>query len=188
MTMTHLGLREVDTRTIHCAGRTMVRALFALLLLVPLYGAAAQPAPAATTPERRAAAAALVEALGVAAQVDTMLTGLRGNIIAGLRRQSPSMSERDVASLVDEFLMPEFRARSAEISAFTADQWAQRLTVEEIRELAVFYATPLGRKILAVTPEIGIAGVQFGQAWGERVGRDAVAKHGAALRARGLNL
>ena len=90
--------------------------------------------------------------------------------------------------MVDEILMPEFQARSGEVADATAAIWASRLSASELKELTAFYATPLGRKLLAATPDVTAEALRFGQAWGARVAGEAIAKHRAALRARGFNL
>ncbi len=156
--------------------------LAALVLGLP---AAAQPS---ASPESREAARALVEAMGIRQQVAATLQRMRGFMVEGIQRQSPKVAPAEVERTVDEILIPEFQARSGEIADATAAIWAGRLTVEELRELAAFYATPLGRKLLAVTPETTMEAVRFGQAWGARVVGEAIAKHREALRARGLTL
>ncbi len=161
------------------------------LLLVALLGAAlAGPALAQSTPaeESRVAARALVEALGLSKQVDAMLLQTRGAMIAALQQQAPKLPAAQVAELVDTYLMPELRAHSGEIVDATAAIYAGRLTAEEMRQIAEFYATPLGVKLLAMMPEVFAESLRFGQAWGARVTQDAIAKHRDALRARGFTL
>ncbi len=126
--------------------------------------------------------------MGITQQVAATLQQMRGLMVEGIRQQSPNVAPADVARIVDEILMPKFQARSGEIAEATAAIWAGRLTVGELRELAAFYATPLGRKLLAVTPETTMEALRFGQAWGARVAGEAVSKHREALRARGLTL
>lgn len=163
--------------------RPVVPALVAALALA--LPAAAQPA---ASPESREAARELVEAMGGSQQVAATLQHMRGLLVGSIQQQSPQVAPAAVARIVDEILMPEFQARSGEIAEATATIWASRLTAEEIRGLVAFYATPLGRKLLAVAPETAVEGMRFGQSWGARVAGEAIAKHRDALRARGLNL
>ena len=161
-------------------------AAFAALAALAL----ASPAPAqpAASPEAREAARALVEAMGGGQQFAATLHHMRGPLIGSIQQQSPKVAPAEVARIVDEILVPEFQARSGEVAEATAAIWASRLTVGEMRELAAFYATPLGRKLLAVTPEMSAEVLRTGQAWAARVIGEAIAKHREALRARGLNL
>jgi hypothetical protein len=153
-------------------------ALVALALALP---AAAQPA---ASPESREAARALVDAMGGKQQITATLQQMRGFVVQGMQQQSPKVAPAEVARIVDEILLPEFEARSGEILEASAASWASRFTAEEIRELAAFYATPLGRKLVAVTPEATVEAMRFGQVWAMRVAGEAIAKHREAPRPR----
>ena len=43
-------------------------------------------------------------------------------------------------------------------------------TETEIKELTDFYATPIGRKVITVTPLISQESMQAGQKWGKELG------------------
>jgi hypothetical protein len=47
-------------------------------------------------------------------------------------------------------------------------------THDEIRQLIAFYETPLGRKVVEVTPPLTQETMAIGQKWGEKLGRDIV--------------
>ena len=51
-----------------------------------------------------------------------------------------------------------------------------------------FYQTPLGKKLIAVQPTVFAESTAAGRVWGERVARDALAKHADELRKRGVGL
>ena len=164
----------------------MRRLILATGCVLALAGpAAAQPA---ATPETRGAALAMAETLGIRGQVEAMLMQMRSALVAALRPQAQRLSEAQVAELVDQYLMPEFRAHSGDILELTVSIYAARLTVEEMQQIVAFYATPLGMKLLAMLPDIAAESYRFGQAWGQRVAGEAIAKHRDALRARGINL
>jgi hypothetical protein len=84
--------------------------------------------------------------------------------------------------------MPEFRAGVGEFPDMFAGLYAQRLSAAEMRELARFYRSPLGQRLLAITPEITAAITPIAAAWGQRVVQQALTKHRDALRQRGLPL
>jgi hypothetical protein len=45
---------------------------------------------------------------------------------------------------------------------------------EEIKQLIVFYESPLGRKVIEVTPLATQETMLIGQEWGEKLGQDIV--------------
>ncbi|MBK1657869.1 DUF2059 domain-containing protein [Paracraurococcus ruber] len=168
----------------------MRRLLPLLLLGAALAGPAAaqDTAPEPARAESLAAARALVETIGVRKQVETMLLRTRASMIAGLRQRAGTLAEPQVAELVDQYIMPEVLAHSGEVVEATVAIYAGRLSVPELRDLAAFYATPLGAKLQTIMPEVFAESLRFGQAWGVRIAQDAFAKHREALRARGLAL
>jgi hypothetical protein len=164
----------------------LVRGLLAILLLA---AAPALAQPADTPEERRAAAIALVESFGGDRQINAMIDAMRGGLIENIARSvAGRMTPEQVAVIVDEVLMPGFRERSSEIAEHTVRIWQERLTAAEMRELAAFYATPLGRRLLVMLPEVTAESTRFGQEWGRRVAQDVFIRNRDALRARGLPL
>jgi len=47
-------------------------------------------------------------------------------------------------------------------------------THDEIKQLITFYETPLGQKVVEVTPVLTQESMAIGQAWGERLGQEIV--------------
>lgn len=160
--------------------------LLALALLAAPLAVVAQSLSGATDEARREAAS-LADALGTQRLMDQVVTGMREQMVRALAERSRLPVER-VAPMVDDLLVPEFRARIPEAVAAVAEIWAAHFTVDEMRQVRAFYETPLGRKTLAVTPQIAQQSMAAGAEWGRRVGESAVAKHREALRARGLPL
>jgi len=141
----------------------MMRRLILAMLLVAMPAAAQQPN---ISDEKLVAARELVTAMRAESQMNATIDG----------------------ELVDEFIMPEFRASTGEFREIFAGLYAQRLTVAEMRELARFHQSPLGQRMLEVTPEITAAVIPISSAWGQRVVQQALTKHRDALRQRGLPL
>ncbi len=52
--------------------------------------------------------------------------------------------------------------------------YAKYYTDDEIKELIAFYETPLGRKIVSVTPMIMRESMISGQEWGQQLGKKAI--------------
>ena len=161
--------------------RRLIRAL--RLLAAP---AAAQHAN--TPDETLVAARELVTAMRTESQMNATIDALRGYMVHSFVTAAPRLGEAKARELVDEFIMPEFRASTGEFREIFAELYAQRLTVAEMRELARFHQSPLGQRMLEVTPEITAAIVPISTAWGQRVVQQALTKHRDALRQRGLPL
>jgi uncharacterized protein len=49
-------------------------------------------------------------------------------------------------------------------------------TKEDVENIIQFYGTPLGQKLLKVSPDISRESQTIGYQWGSKIGRDAVAK------------
>ena len=47
-----------------------------------------------------------------------------------------------------------------------ATVYTESFTEEELDKILEFYATPVGKKMIAVTPELTKKGMEIGQAWG----------------------
>lgn len=153
--------------------------------------ASAQQPPAPPSPslaERRAAARELASAQDAEGQIRATLRAIRGNLVETLMRGAPQLSPARTAAIVDELLMPEFEARVGALAASIEDVIARHYSIEDMRELAAFYRTPLGRRLLETSPALIAETMRVGQAWGEEVGRAAVARNREELRRRGINL
>jgi peptidyl-prolyl cis-trans isomerase B (cyclophilin B) len=123
----------------------MMRRLVLAILLVAMPAAAQQPN---TSDEKLAAARELVTAMRAESQMNATIDALRGYLVQSFVTAAPRLGEAKVRELVDEFIMPEFRASTGEFREIFAGLYAQRLTVAEMRELA--------------RVEIGLVGVGIG--------------------------
>ena len=120
------------------------------LLLVLLLGAD-PPASA----EQRVVALQLVELVqpessyraGLQQMMDQMVPSLEAKARATGKPLPPDYKQRMNAALLDVMPYPEMKQWSADI-------YAQRFTVAELKQLVAFYRTPVGRKVAAKLPEI----------------------------------
>lgn len=64
--------------------------------------------------------------------------------------------------------------------------YARHFTHQDVRNMIAFYETPLGRKMLEVTPRIMQESMQLGQQWALRVMPGVQEKVTARLKAEGL--
>jgi hypothetical protein len=124
----------------------MISALLVVLLL-----GADSPASA----QQRAVALQLVELVqpepsyraGLQQMMDQMVASLEAQARATGKTLPPDYKQRLNAALLEMMPYPEMKEWSADI-------YARRFTVAELKELVAFYRTPVGRKLASKTPEI----------------------------------
>jgi hypothetical protein len=149
---------------------TLAAALLALTAAAaPAQQTAAAPAaPAHTTdPARLAAARTVVDAMNVQKVLDASIN----TMMKVQLEQNPGLAQF-------ETVMRDFFAKYLSWTALRdgyAQMYADRFTTDELRQLAAFYQSPLGRKVAETTPDLMQAGSDLG--------RDAVQAHLPELQA-----
>ena len=122
--------------------------------------------------------------MGGARSVQSTLNAVRERLVVIVQRGGKTAD--DAAAIVDDVLLPEFRSHVAEILDAMAALYAARLTVGEMRELEAWQKTPLGRKMLDLAPQLATESLTVSRAWSQRVVREALLRHAAELRRRGV--
>ena len=102
-----------------------------------------------------------------------------------LRKTNPGRGDQ-IASLVEEYVVPELRNRSSELVDLMAHLYARTFSLQEMTDILVFYESSAGKKLIEVLPQLILQSMAIGQAWGEKVGRDAMERVAPKLRERGL--
>jgi len=144
--------------------------------------------PATSAPgveENRREARALADILDIPRQAEALLAKMRDEMIQSTMRTG-EMNEESATAVVDDILMPNFRARSGELLAEMIEPYAVNFTFSDLRGLRAFFASPLGQKLLRTQPVARAQAEQAGLAWGQRLFQDSVDRHVDELRARGL--
>jgi hypothetical protein len=156
------------------------------LIPLALTTAVAALAQQAADPARLAAARDLFRAMGSEAQmrvaIETMTSGL-ANIV---KQQKPGAS-REIDD-VFKSLRDKFMARTAEVTEMVAPLWAERFTVEEMQEIARFFESGVGKKLVTVQPELMQKAMQLGMQWGQRIGQEVEEEARRELKKRGIDL
>jgi len=131
----------------------MLRKLFYAAALAFGLGAALCPAPARAedlTPAKRQEILRLVEALGGRELIQQCIRQNMG-LVKKLRPDIPADKmpavEREIMALVEEKITAPGGLAEQVLPVF-----AKRFTPQEMRELAAFYESPVGRKAVAVMP------------------------------------
>jgi uncharacterized protein len=158
----------------------MTPSLLMLALLVENPQPATPPPVPPVSAEQRALALELVELVqpelsyrtGIDRMTEQMMPSLEAQMTAGGKALPPDFRKRFSAAVLEVVPYDEMVEWSAEL-------YAQRFTVGELKELIGFYKTPVGRKISLVLPELmGEVGKKVSTLMPERLP--------AALRRQGL--
>ena len=135
--------------------------------------------------ENRREVRQMMEVFDIIRQAEGMMGTMRTEMIRATIRAG-EMPEPAAAAVVDEILMPNFRARSGELVAEMMEPYVLNFTISDLKALRAFFGSPLGQKWLRTIPVARAQGEQAGLAWGQRVFQDSVDRHADELRARGL--
>lgn len=142
--------------------------------------------PAATQEEKLAASRALLEATGFAKQFDVVLPRITHQLAQIFAQQRPERT----AEIVEVFgvLVERFSSRKQELFDKFATLYAERVPIEDMKELTRFYTSPVGARFIAMMPELTKDAMQIGQTWGEGIGRELDEAARRELKKRGVEL
>jgi hypothetical protein len=152
---------------------------------LPSFAGAAPAAPAVTpqtTPQATAAAKAVLDAMEVRKTMAATFADMEKQVPSMMRLQlqsaiqaNPSMSadQKQAALAAFEKALPGMTeavhrifadpALVDDIVAEMAPLYASHFSLAELNELAAFYRTPLGRKVMLTTPKLSAQGMAIGQ-------------------------
>jgi hypothetical protein len=131
--------------------------------------------PSKIDPAKEAAIRQLLDQVGGVTAIKQVIDGMQANMKSILTNTLPPGEYR--AQLIDLFLA-KFSSEVASSSQQFLDQAVQTydkyLSIEDIKGLTQFYATPLGQKTLHVLPQMTVEMQSAGMQWGQTVGRQAM--------------
>ncbi len=151
----------------------------------PAPAASAAPTPAAPSEAAREQARALGKLLGFGDQSATLLATVRLEMIQQLASSNNRRID-DTARIIDNIIMPDFRAELGKLDAALIDVWASNFTIGELKDMQDFYRTPTGQKLLRTTPALNQQSMAATKAWAEPLFRESAKKHADELARRGL--
>lgn len=115
--------------------------------------------------------------------VEQTLDDIRQRLAETLARGEGQDGTQDgTLMLVDEILLPEFKAQVDALLDALADIHASYFTIDELRDLHAWAQDPAVQKMTALGPRIATESRAASQAWTERVMRDALLKHAQVRR------
>jgi uncharacterized protein len=150
------------------------------------------PAPAQTTPaptapaDAVAAARELVATMNLAAQFRAILPNVMQALKPAIVQDRPEVA-RDFDAVLPTIL-ETILARTDEINDIYATIYARNFTAAELRDIAAFYRTETGQKLLAKLPTVTSEGLVAGQKFGQSLAVDLRERMLEALRKKGHNI
>lgn len=154
---------------------TLAGLAVAMLLALAAVPATAQKAPA--DPARLAAAKDLLEATGVAKQMDGMMAAMSQGFERGATKGAGADGGKAATKQFNVFLDKFTAYRQPMLDDFAA-LYAERFTAEELKSIADFYRSGPGARFVAAMPELMQAGSQIGMHYAEKVIADIKAEGG----------
>jgi hypothetical protein len=168
------------------AARRAPCALVTLLAL--LVAATAQPARAQQTPSAASILIAreIVELKGVRGMFDPVVRGVVEKAKAMFMQTNFMLAKElnEVAAGIHR----DFDSRSAELVDQTARFYASHFTEAELKELAKFYRSPIGKKVIEQEPKAVEQSMNFAARWADNLSNDVIARIRAEMKKRGHDL
>lgn len=138
------------------------------------------------TDEALTAARELMMASGSSKQFDQVIPLLTAQLTQTFVKLAPGRAG-EIREVMGE-LVKRFSERKAELIEQIAVVYAHRMSVDDMREVAKFYQSGAGRRMVEAQPEILRESMSIGQQWGQRIGAELDAEMRRELRKRGIDL
>jgi hypothetical protein len=155
----------------------------ALMIAVAGHAASAQQRP---SEDAMAAARAFVDASGAAAQFEQVMPLMADQMSKAFRSLAPDRP-REIDDAMAE-VVKRFISRKSELIDEIAAIYADKLSVEDLREITKFYQTGAGRRMVESLPEVTRRAAAVGQTWGQRIGAEIASEMRRELKKRGIDL
>jgi hypothetical protein len=163
-------------------GALVAMAFAAMLAVAPVQAQTGKP-PSAT-------AVALAKEILAAKQVskiyDEAIPGLVQRVKNSLL-QSNLNYQKDLNEVAVK-IARELNGREKEIGDEMAKIYASEFTEAELKELATFYKSPVGKKVIEQEPKAFDASRQFMDQWAQKLAAEINGKFRAEMRARGKEI
>jgi len=167
--------------------RTMlVSLLIAACVLVPQAAHAQAPAPApALSPAFEQDIRKLLDVTNAQRLSEQMSNAFMTQFTQAIRASNPNIPPRAM-EIATEVARSFFVQRYPLLIPKMIAAYAKVLTPEDVRQLLAFYETPLGKRLIEVTPALTLAGSAAGQEWGQEMVPELSAELQRRFKAEGL--
>lgn len=159
---------------------------FAAFLVCALSLPALAQAPAKPTPEHIALARAVLDFTGARKSFDNvipkLLTDARNNV---LRTRPTLQADLDVAAME---VAKKMAAADEELVNSIAVVYAQKFTEAELKEIAGFYQSPAGKKMVAELPNVLQESYKHMQEWTRKMSVDVMTNLRAEMKKKGHDI
>jgi hypothetical protein len=158
--------------------------------LAVLAAALALSGPAAYAQKSTAAvmvvASEVVAVTGATALFNPLIAGVVEQAKLLFLRQNPGISKdaNEIAIKMRNDLAP----RMSELSGEVAKIYAANFTEQELKDLLVFYKSPVGKKYIDQQPKLADASLRFAQNWANKLSDEVIAKMRVELKKKGHSL
>jgi uncharacterized protein len=148
----------------------------------------APPAAAAQTADSHLAAAIdLLDAQNAKANMTTMVHLLMSGVESSVRQSHPGASDEKL-KLFNEAFEEEITNSTDDLLKLQAKIYAEHFSEDELRQLAAFYRSDLGKKYISELPVIMKETVPLGVQWGQMIAPRAINRAMARLKKEGVSL
>jgi hypothetical protein len=161
----------------------------AAALIAPVLPAAAQTAPGVSTstrtisPEHLGFARAVIDFTGAANSFDGVIPQILADARALIVRTRPEL-QSDLDSIIPQ-LEQKFAKRRDDLLNDIARIYAESFTEEELKDIAAFYQSAIGRKLTATTPKVLEASFVKARDWGQEVSAEVMDSLREEMQKRG---
>lgn len=133
------------------------------------------------TDEQIKAARAAIDSIGATSRFDDILPGLAARVKATFVQASPN-HETEINTVVDEQALA-LAPRRADLENEAATVYAKTFTLAELKAIADFYGSPVGKKLLSDGPIATREVMKAAEIWAAGVDRDLRTESGNKLDA-----
>ena len=170
-----------------CVTRWMLGMAFAACLLGAPHVAQAQAAAPATAiaPAFEQDIRRLLEITGAQKLGEQLANTFMQQFSQSIRASNPNIPPRAMEIAI-EVTSKMFTERYSALMPKLVAAYARLLTPDEVRQMLAFYETPLGKRMIEVTPALSQAGAQAGSEWGQSMIPDLQAEMQRRFKAEGL--
>jgi uncharacterized protein len=149
--------------------------------LGPVAARAQQPSPAAVALARQ-----VITIKGANSMTDPLVRGVIESVKNSLVPTNPNLMRElnDVATALHK----ELDGRSSEVLEQLAQAYAARFTEQDLKDLLVFYKTPLGQKFIKEEPIALEDGLKRAQQWADAFADTVMARMRSEMQKKGHQL
>lgn len=142
------------------------------------------------TAEEKADIVKLFELTGVRKTSELIANQVSQQILLLIHQKNPSLPAKTLNIVREEMakIFSELTTQKGGLSDLLVEIYHRHLDDKEIRGLIAFYETPLGKKLIEVTPAISQESVAAGMAWGQRMAPILNQRITDRLKKEGINI